>query len=342
MKIRYIFSVLAFTLLISACNNDEWVFPDYRFNSAYFPLQTPVRTLILGQYDQGINENDNNHRFEMGLTMSGVYENEADRKVYFEIDNSLLNNVTNVQVLPEEFFNIEVESPVTIPAGSTKGRIPVQLTEAFFLDPMSFAPVNEVNYVIPLKITRVENLDSILSGVSAAENPDPVNPADWDVLPKDYMLYGIKFMNKYHGNYLRRGLDVVTDSNGDVAQNFYRKEYVEEDEVVMVTTSGYNSVILENIVRRGEASSPGSMTMELTFDESDNGTISSVEGDPYNINGTSTFVDDGDEWGGKVRDVIYLDYSYSDLDNNETHAVKDTLVIRDRAAVFEQFTPELQ
>lgn len=55
----------------------------------------------------------------------------------------------------------------------------------------------------------------------------------------------------------------------------------------------------------------------------------------------STFMEEADEWGGKARDVLYLDYSYTDAANNEVHAVKDTLVIRDRAVVFEEFSIEL-
>jgi hypothetical protein len=52
-------------------------------------------------------------------------------------------------------------------------------------------------------------------------------------------------------------------------------------------------------------------------------------------------VENGDSWGGKDRDVIILDYIYVDAINNETHEVKDTLVVRNRNVVFEEFTIEL-
>ena len=340
MKIKYIFSVLLAGMLISACSNQDWDFPDYPNNAVYFPFQTPVRTLILGKYDQGINENDNNKRFEMGVTMSGVYENTEDRRVHFEIDNSLLDGVANVQVLPQEYFTIQTESPVTIPAGSTKGRIAVQLTDAFFADELSFAPEGEVNYVIPVKITQAENLDSILTGFSVRENPNRLLEEDWDVLPKDYTLFGVKFINKFHGNYLRRGEDVATDVDGNAEVSTYRQQHVVDDEVVMVMTSGENSVIYQNRVRR-DGDSPGDVTLELLFDDSDNCTITSAEGDPNNVTGSGQFVTDGDEWGPKTRDVIFLDYTYTDPVYNETHAVKDTLVVRDRAVSFETFTPEM-
>ena len=133
----------------------------------------------------------------------------------------------------------------------------------------------------------------------------------------------------------------MTDASGNEIENVYHNEYVVRDEVVMVSTSGNQSVILENTVRRGESESPGSLAMELIFNGDDQCSIRSAQGDPYNINGSGTFVDEADEWGGKARDVIYLDYSYTDALNNETHSVMDTLVIRDRAVTFEEFSVEL-
>ncbi len=340
MKLKHIISLLIIFVLV-ACNNQEIIYPDYETKAVYFPFQTPVRTLILGDYDQGDNENDNNHRFEIGMTMSGVYQNRENRRVHFELDNSLLDNVSNVRALSPEYYSMETESPLVIPAGDTKGRILIQLTEAFFNDTLSYAPKGEVNFVVPVRITQIENLDTLLSGNSAVESPDRVNPADWNELPKDYTLYGIKFINMYHGNYLRRGVDVLTDGSGATTENVYRSEFVVDDEVILVATSGKQSVLLSKSIPRGENPSPGNLMMELSFTDSNQCSITGADDNPYAISGNGTFVEDGDTWGGKARDVIYLDYSYTDSDNNETHAVKDTLVIRDRAVAFEEFTVEL-
>ncbi len=70
MNLKYIMS-LFLVLGLAACSNQDIVYPDYDTQAGYFPYQTPIRTLILGNYDQGINENDNNKRFEIGVTMSG-------------------------------------------------------------------------------------------------------------------------------------------------------------------------------------------------------------------------------------------------------------------------------
>ncbi|WKN44121.1 DUF5627 domain-containing protein [Tunicatimonas pelagia] len=339
MNIKHL--ILSFLVLGAvACQNQEVVYPDYGTTAGYFPYQTPIRTLILGNYDQGINENDNNQQFEIGMTMAGVYENDQARSVHFEIDNSLLDNVANVQALPGEYYTTEVQSPLTIPSGSMKGIIPIQLTGGFFDDPLAYG--EGVNYVIPVRITQLEGLDTLLSGESVVANPDRVNPAHWNQLPKDYTLFGIKYINPYHGNYLRRGIDVMTDAAGNTVENVYISEFVVRDEVVPVNTTGRRSVTLENIVRRGDNSSPGNLMMELSFGSENTGTISSATDDPYQIAGSAQFIEGGGEWGGKARDVIYLDYNYTDVANSETHSVKDTLVIRDRTVVFEEFTVELK
>ncbi|MWW23171.1 DUF5627 domain-containing protein [Algibacter lectus] len=344
---KHLLIICAFAFCILACENQENEFDDFGSTSVYFPFQTPIRTLILGEYDLGFNENDNNHRFEIGVTMSGVYENNKNRKVYFELAPDLINSTllgvdsVNVQVLPSSYYTIEQESPVTIPKGSIKGRIPVQLNDAFFEDPLSFAGDGEVHYVIPLEITQIEELDSLLTGVPVVDSPIKIKSDDWQTVPKDYTLFGIKFMNKYQGVYLRRGADEMTNAGGETVNNVYHEEFVVKDELVTLSTTGKDKIELSNLVRRGGLSSPGNVNIELAFNENGDCTINSFDEDPYNVSGSGKFVQDGDEWGGEKRDVIYLDYSYTDAVNNETHAVKDTLVIRDRNVKFEEFTVEL-
>lgn len=332
---------MAIVMSIVACENQDTEFEDFGITSVYFPFQTPARTIILGNYELGDNENDNKHRFEIGVTMAGVYNNKEDRKVSFKLAPELLSGVENVKALPSDYYTIETESPVTIPAGSIKGRIQVQLTEKFFNDTLSFAPVNEVNYAIPLLITDFENLDTLLVGIPVVNNPSRANIADWEIAPKDFTFYGIKFMNKYQAIYLRRGVDNMTNASNEMVSSVYHKQYVEKDELVMLTTTGKNNVELSNLVRRGEASSPGNVNMELVFSDDGNCNIRSFDGDAYNVSGSGKFVENGDMWGGKERDVIHLDYTYTDVANNETHAVKDTLVVRDRNVVFEEYLIEL-
>lgn len=332
---------VAIALGIAACENQDHEFEDFGITAVYFPFQTPARTLILGNYELGNNENDNNHRFEIGVTMAGVYSNKKERKVHFEVAPELLTGVKNLKALPSAYYNIETISPATIPVGSMKGRILIQLTDEFFDDTLSFAGLNQVNYVVPLLITDIENLDTLLVGDPFVSNPSRVNAEDWYILPKDFTLFGIKYINKYHAMYLRRGEDKMMNASNETTITTYRKEYVEHDELVMLTTTGKNSIELSNNVRRGGAFSPGELNIELVFGDDGNCIIRSFANDPYNVSGIGKFVKNGDSWGGKDRDVIILDYSYTDAINNETHEIKDTLVVRNRNVVFEEFTIEL-
>jgi len=350
----------------------------------YFPFQTPVRTLIQGKYDLGFNENDNNGRFEIGVVMSGVYNNDLDRRVHFELAPDLIDaaelgvDTVNVKILPPSYYTIEQESPVTIPSGSVDGRIPVQLSDAFFDDPLAFAEFEEVHYVIPLRITDYEELDSLLTGVPLVDNPIKIRDEDWNPLPKDYTLFGIKFINKYDGIYLRRGEDAAVGFNESVTvfengnptetvaetidgSTVYRAEFVVQDELIPLETSGRNEVITTINVRRPGIATDLQLSLLLTFNDNDEITVSNADPDSnITVTGTGSFVVDGDEWGGEPRDVIYLDFQYVEQDVEVTqdfffgslvstttstfelnHQVNDTLVIRDRDVKFEEFVVDL-
>ena len=373
-KLLIIFT-LAFGLL--ACENEEFRADDFGTENVFFPFQTPVRTIIQGKYDLGFNDNDNAGKFQIGVRMSGVIENTEDRKVHFELAPELIDAATlgvdtvNVKMLPSSYYTIEQQSPITISSGATDGRVTVQLQDAFFDDPQSFAEFGEVHYVIPLKITRIEKLDSILSGSPIVTNPIKINNEHWNPLPKDYTLFGIKYINKFHGNYLRRGVDrivgaseVFTASTGTTetipidTATVYRAEFVIRDEVVPVTTSGRNNVSLDTRVRRAQFPSPDNpVKLNLVIDGNNDITVTSEQGSDFQITGTGKFVENGDEWGGEKRDVIYLEYQYSDVQVveefffgsltkrsslNLNHIVNDTLVIRNRNVKFEEFTIDLE
>jgi hypothetical protein len=394
MKIKFLI-ILAIACSFIACENQEKEFDDFGSTSVYFPFQTPIRTLIQGKYDLGFNDNDNKGIFEIGVVMSGVYNNDKERKVSFEFapdlidldeirttNSTIIADSINVKLLPSSYYTIEQESPVTIPKGEISGRIPIQLQDAFFDDPLSFAGEGEVHYVLPLRITDFdENLDSLLVGVANPDIPNPVKIIDehWNPTPKDYTLFGIKFINKYSGTYLRRGEDKavgtsevvkVTTATGATetettnvdGSTVYRNEFVVRDEVTSVTTAGRNKAISTNLVRRPGIPSNLNVSLLLTFNNNEEITITNADEDSdIVITGSGKYVEDADEWGRKTRDVIYLEYEYRDQQvdveqeivfgsvRSETtttvdllHTVKDTLVIRDRAVVFEEFTVNLE
>jgi C-terminal processing protease CtpA/Prc len=198
------------------------------------------------------------------------------------------------------------------------------------------------NYSIPLKITKVEGLDSILVGKALVATPKRTVATDWTILPKDYTLFGIKYINKYHGYYLRRGADKLTNTLTSVVAGTktYRSTYVEGSEVVKVQTVSLDTIAVPSIIRRYNLPDGGALNLKVVF-ASDN-TCKVINTATKLEIGSGMLKENGDMWGGKPRDVIYLDYAYTDIPRNEKHEVKDTMVIRDRGVGFELFIPTLK
>jgi len=145
-------SILITGIVAFGCSNMDIEFDDFDYQSIYFPYQTPVRTIILGDESVGDNSIDLEHAFSIGVTMGGAYENNKDRNVFLEFAPELAENVidpdsNSMELLPASHFSAEF-GQVTIPRGEFAGRMRVDLTEAFFQDPLSAT----THYFIPVRI----------------------------------------------------------------------------------------------------------------------------------------------------------------------------------------------
>lgn len=328
-------------LVMVSCNNIDITYPDYNYQSVYFPFQYPVRTLSLGN-DLIDNSLDKQHKFNIGVSIGGLYAvNPKNWTVDYLVDNTLVENYLvnasndTLKVLPPSYYTLNPTGTVTIPKGSFSGLIEVQLTDAFFLDPIAI----KGNYVIPLKITAT-SADSILSGKSVPNlilPPDRHKVSDWGSLqsPKDYTLFGIKYINPYHGKWLRRGQIVVKDpTNTTIIQTIViHNTYVERDQIVALTTNSMNTVT-SNFV--GD-----SFTSTMKFVVSGTSvTVSKGTGSLVAV-GTGTFVTKGESWGGNPYDAFYLNYSYTLASGNKC-SVMDTLVLRDRGIIVQEAWPTVK
>lgn len=327
----------------AACSNKDSVFPDYKYSTVYFPYQSPVKTLVLGEdiYDNTL---DNQHKCLVMATMGGVYENKRDVTLSVVVDNTLGQNLKfesaagdDVVVMPDNYYSIPAgkEGKLTIPSGKFMGGIEVQLTDAFFQDPRSI----KNTFVIPMRITGVVNADSVLSGKSSLANPDRRKAGDWITPPKDYILYAVKYINPYHGTYLRRGLDIVKGAGGNTAMDTtvaYHAQYVEKDELCNLVTTTLNAATVSlNAKLRGNVNVP--FQLMLQFDNQGKCTITHPATASYTISGTGTMVKKGDSWGNEKRDVLHLQYQ-ADF-GTTVHSFKDTIVLRDRGVKMETFNP---
>lgn len=334
---KRILSICTAIILLAGCQQEHPEFEDFDYTAVYFPLQYPVRTLSMGEEENYDNSLERELIFHIAPNIGGMYENTESWTVDFEVVDTLAHNIENlggdtILPLPASYYSLTPSNQVTIPPGSFKGMIEVQLTEDFLDDSLAY----DNHYVIPLRITGT-SADSVLRGQSteAVTNPDPRRAADWTIPPKDFVLFGIKYVNPYHGTWLHRGMDIMYDNDDNpVDTAIYSQVYVIDDELWQLRTRGMDVVQTDGIAAyRG-----GEYRMELNISESGSIQVDSVAGSTFTPEGTGEYVKDGSSWGGKPRDVIYLSYSFSEGDTL-THQVNDTLVFRNRGIKFEEFTP---
>lgn len=319
---------------VSSCKNQDIEFDDYGYSAVYFARQTPVRTLVMGE-DTYDTSSDNEHRCKIYATISGVYSNTKKVEIGIEVDNKLCNNLyydaectIPVKAMPADYY--ELSSDRIVLDKEMMGAVDVRFTDKFFDDPDAI----KNTYVIPVRMTDVANADSILSGKTSVPDAALTNSALWTVLPMNYVLYCVKYINEWDGNYLRRGKDVIT-SGGNTTENVRHKEYVEYDDVCNIDTRNLTTAVMP-VSLEGF----GDYELVLSFNDEDVCTVA-TETSGFSIsNGGGKFVKDGDKksWGNEDRDVIYLDYTIRNETTGASCHTLDTLVIRDRGVAYETFS----
>lgn len=335
---KIVIMLLMVTGLI-ACDNFDIDHPDFDHTAGFFPYQYPVRTLVLGDYIYD-NENDNAHKFVISVAMGGVYENEKDRNFQIAVDNSLCDNILfdtdgdPILPMPDDYYSLSSADNITIPAGKLNGGVEVQLTEAFFEDPMAI----KLGYVVPIRLLGSADVDSVLVGSTTNSNADVRVASQWTVAPKNFTMFAVKYINEFHGTYFHYGTSKVKDAAGvEVESKTYSEKYVENNGTAKMVTTARKQVALS--LNLNSEIMTGSIDMLLAFD-GDNCTVSAAEGSDYTISGTGEFKSNAYSWGNKDRNGIVLNYTVSDGEN--TYEASDVFVIRDRGVVMEVYSPEVQ
>ena len=340
MKLKYYIygAVLgAVSLAYTSCYNSDRDFPDYQEGTtAYFAYQFPVRTLVLGNdiYDNTL---DNAHKCQIWSTMGGAYGGR-NATVDIVVDESLCDNLYftddggnasyRVQPMPKAYYNLL--SNVIPYNGEPRGYVEVQFTDGFFGDTLAV----KNTYVIPLRMTKVTGIDSILVGKPREGlSPSRTNTEDWDVLAKDYVLYCVKYMNPWQGKYIRRGIDNVTE--GGTTTTVVRKDFSlinsdlehykenpvnQNDEVCGITTKNMTQAIFPVSFKRAGNLASISCNLILTFNG--NQCTITTDDDHVTATGSGEFIVKGTErqeykdyqWGTMngepvQRDILRLSYS---------------------------------
>lgn len=330
--------LLSVTGLFS-CDNFEADHPDFDYTTGFFPYQFPVRTLVLGDYIYD-NSNDNAHKFVISVAMGGVYENKTDRSFTFDVDDNLCSNILfaaggdQIKAMPKNYYSLSSPNLIVIPKGKLNGGVTVQLTDAFFNDPLAI----KLGYVVPLRLKGSDDVDSILVGSTTSVNADIREASQWSVAPKNFTMFAVKYINEYHGNYFHYGTSKVKDNAGtQVETTTYSTPYVENNTVTKLVTTGRYQVLLSALFK--SAVVKGDLKLLLTF-SGNNCTITAPAGSTYTVSGTGTFKSKEYEWGNKKRDGIILNYTVTTSTNK--YEASDVLVARDRAVVMETYTPVLK
>ena len=369
MKLKkYIYGVALGTLslALASCYNKDKDFPDYENGTtAYFAYQNPVRTLVLGNdiYDNSL---DNAHKCRIWATMGGAY-NGRNATVNIVVDESLCNNLyylddggypaEPVTPLKKEYYTLLSDA---IPYnGDLRGYVEVQFTDAFFNDPKAIGNY----YVIPIRMTSVTGIDRILTGTPNVDSPIRTNAQNWNVLPQDYVLYCVKYINPWDAKYIRRGVDNVTE-NG-VTTEVVRKDFSlynsdiehyskqdpsnpvnQYDEICGITTKNMTQAIFPVSFKTSGASI--SCNLLLTF----NGNQCTITSTDENVtaSGTGEFITKGTElaqykdyqWGSMngqpvQRDILRLAYKVNFTEKDIQVSTNDTLVVQTRESNKREF-----
>ena len=312
-KITYMLSMLLASALFTSCKNGNADFPDYEAGTTvYFAYQHPVRTIVLGddEYDTTL---DKAHKCKILATFGGSY-NGSNGSIQVAVDPTLVNgltfeNGTPIKAMPESHYQLQTTNWAF--NGTMNGGTEVQLTDAFFNDPDA---VKET-YVIPLVIASQTGFSRILSGtLKEGGQTIRTDASQWEVQPMDYVLYCVKYQNKYSGYWLTNGT-TSTDN-------------IEKAQIRQITTKSLSQSVY-NINVNGQ-----DIKLLLTFDGSDKCTISSLT-DGVTAIGTGSWTDDGAKksWGNKDRDLMELSYTVNGKSFNEK------LVWQRSGVKLEEFSP---
>ena len=318
---------------MTSCKNGEADFPDYEEGTtAYFAYQYPVRTIVLGddEYDVSL---DHAHKCQIKATFGGS-RSGSDGSVQVAVDPTLVDKLTfetggAVKAMPTDYYTLSTTNLAF--NGTYYGTTEVQLTDAFFNDPDA---VKET-YVIPLVITGQNGFSRILTG-TLKEGGQPVrtDASQWEIKPMDYVLYCVKYQNKFSGYWLTNhstsidniekaaNYQIVTKS---LTTSIYHAEYTthdfwqyKKDDKGNVVKDANGNEVFEQVTKTFP------VDLQLVFDANDNCTITSASAG-ITATGSGKWTDNGAKksWNNKDRDLIELTYKVDfNVTDDKGNAVK--------------------
>lgn len=308
---KKILMLLILGFAVSACYDDYIL--DYDYDAVYFPYQYDVRTFVVGEGMQ----------IEMGVALGGVRENNRDRVINYQLDNSLISPATlatmqgsasyiknslgtELKLLPSDYYSLSDGSKMVIRKGEHSGTITLTPDSvAFLADPDALT----ATYAIPLRIVSADaDADSVLS-------------------TKDFAVIALKYENMLFGNYWHGGRTIVKDPLGTAIDTVLYHTTIPAPEAKVWKLNTVEPFALTSTSVSDFSDSPPKPEMKITQDPGGNLVVSAVAGATYVVepDGASVF-----NKSKLLQDrKILLNYKYQDVDGNWYHAT-DTLTFRNR------------
>ena len=308
-----------------SCESGDKTFPDYEEGTTvYFPYQYPTRTIVLGDDEPSVDlTNDHNHQCQIMATFGGSY-NGSNGSVQVAVDETLCNNlffadgVTPVKAMPSSYYTLSTTSLDF--NGTFNGFTTVQLTDAFFNDPDAVTRT----YVIPLVMTGQKGFGKILTGtLNEGETGPRTNSSAWDIKPMDYVLYCVKFQNKYSGWWLTNG----TTST----------ENIEKASTVEIKTLSLNDC--KYTVSFQDGDKIYTAYLNLSFNGQTCTITSLTNGVTATGNGSWGYDSEKKAWGDRDRDGMELNYAVDFGDNHKFSKHEKLVWQRSGVKPVDEFTP---
>lgn len=314
--------------LTTGCYSDYTM--DYEYTGIYSAYQYDLRTFVVGE----------GMKFDFTVALGGVVDNDRDRIVNAETDNTLLSAdlsafsesdethsftaldglkgmgrlgalsqsyvsdafaaVTEISPLPAEYYNLEGIDGLTICKGRHTAAVTVRATDEMLSDPKAFVPCYALGF-------RIVDAD-----------------ADCLVKEKSFEIIAVKCENRFYGNWYHGGRTVVRkDATGDVIST-------DEYELILPQADSkvYRLTTVDAVSVKTDRMSGRTGAILLTFNGNDitvspaDGSgiiINPIQGHPSRFNGASLLQD---------REIS-LNYCYSNGDGTTTY-VYDVLKFRNR------------
>ncbi|NLR94086.1 DUF1735 domain-containing protein [Flammeovirga agarivorans] len=224
---KYILIVLVL-LTVTSCKYEEYI-NDYDYTTVYFSFQTPIRTLIVGEYEA----------IKLGIAMGGKRENKVDEWAHFEITPELLAG-TPYKILPSEVYTLENDHEIIIPKGEMQGDI----TVSFNMEQLASLDEPVTEYALPVTITST-SLDRIHE-------------------TKNSTIIAIKYIANLDGTWYHKGITKGLNLNSDSTWvRTYTHSTLEKNHTWVL-----NSLTSTKVESNGIGYLEGSLQIDLNDDHS--------------------------------------------------------------------------